>query len=91
MGFLYLRYPAATPAGGAAAAIAFLLVGLAISIVCGWVSHVLIERPVLKLKRLFQYKRPVDVRIAAVEPAVEPAVAGMDVRTLDRTPGVPIA
>ena len=77
MAVLYARYPASTPAGGAAAAIAFLVVGLAISIACGWVSHVLIERPFLKLKRLFQYKRPVDVRIPAAEPAVVGVAAGL--------------
>jgi peptidoglycan/LPS O-acetylase OafA/YrhL len=87
MAVLYAKYPATTPAGGGAAAIAFLLVGLAISTACGWASHVLIERPFLKLKRLFRYER----RGGIPAVAAESEVGGMDVVALDRTPGVPVA
>jgi len=72
MAVIYAKYPAASPAGGAAAAIAFLVVGLLISTACGWISHVVIERPFLKLKRLFQYGRP-----RAVGPAAETAGVGL--------------
>jgi peptidoglycan/LPS O-acetylase OafA/YrhL len=67
MAVAYAKYPASTPAGGLAAAIAFLVVGLLLSTAVGWTSYMLLERPFLKLKRLFKYG-PSGVR-TVTEPA----------------------
>ncbi len=82
MGVVYAKYPASSPAGGAVAAVAFLVVGLLISTACGWVSYVVLEAPFLKLKRLFRYERSAGVPIAEGEPEV----VGMPPRVLEPTP-----
>jgi len=86
MGVVYARHPASSPAGGAAAALAFLVVGVVISTSCGWASYIVLERPFLTLKRLFRYERSAD------RPTVEvtQGVVGMGVRALERAPGIPI-
>jgi peptidoglycan/LPS O-acetylase OafA/YrhL len=87
MGVVYARYPASSPAGGAAAAIAFLFVGVLISTACGWASHVVIERPFLKLKRLFRYERSGDMPAAGVEPDVVGMASGFwNRRRVDQHP-----
>jgi peptidoglycan/LPS O-acetylase OafA/YrhL len=63
----YARYPAATPGGRAAVAVGFLIVGVVISTACGWISYIVLERPFLKLKRLFRYE-PSSGRRAFAEP-----------------------
>lgn len=78
----YAKYPASSPAEGAAAAIAFLAVGVLISTGCGWASYVVLEAPFLKLKRLFRYERSAGVRTAGGEPEV----VGMAPRVLEPTP-----
>jgi peptidoglycan/LPS O-acetylase OafA/YrhL len=75
MAVVYTRYPASSPAGGAAAAIAFLVVGVPIAVGCGWASYVVIEGPFLRLKRLFRYQPSAGVRTAA-EPEVVGLVSG---------------
>jgi peptidoglycan/LPS O-acetylase OafA/YrhL len=70
MAVVYAKYPASSPAGGFAAAIAFLVVGLLISTACGWVSHVVLERPFLRMKQLFRYGPSTGVRRAPASEAV---------------------
>jgi len=70
MGVVYGWYPASSPEGGAVAVVAFLVVGLLLSVTCGWVSYVVLEGPFLKLKRLFRYERSAGLPTKAVEPDV---------------------
>ena len=84
MGVVYAKYPASSPAGGAVAAILFLLVGLLLSTGCGWASYVVLEAPFLKLKRLFRYERVVHTRPADVVREV----VGMGVGAPEQAPGM---
>ena len=59
---VYERLPVASPAVSAFEWLAYLCVGVLISVACGWVSYVVLEEPFLRLKRLFRYERPVEAR-----------------------------
>jgi peptidoglycan/LPS O-acetylase OafA/YrhL len=80
MAVVYAKYPASSSAMGVVAAVVFLIVGVLISVGCGWVSYVVLETPFLKLKRLFPYERSADVQTAN-----NPEVVGMAPRLLEPT------
>jgi peptidoglycan/LPS O-acetylase OafA/YrhL len=81
LGAVFDKFPASSPVGGAGEAIAFLVVGVMISTLCGVASYFVIEEPVLRLKRRFRYAPAPDARAAGLESDVVGRAAGAwDVR-----------